>query len=654
MKRYYYIYLLPIFLVLLTACSFSLAEDITPPPGAEQAMPISQTQPAVTNGPLYPLVPPNPEKGRPAYAEKCAPCHGESGQGDGPRASQLPNPVAPLGSPELARQVTPADWYSMVTEGNLERFMPPFSSLSDRQRWEVVAYSYMLSTTEAELEQGAELYQQNCAGCHGQDGQGDGPQMANLSAQPVDFTDQALMAQKSATDLYEAITNGVSAEMPAFSDQLGEDERWALATYLRTLTFVSEEQPTLVSETDELAESTASQALETESLATEVPAIPLAEAPHSMGQVVGVVTNASGGNAPAGLEVKLRGFDDMQEVITQTTTLQADGTFAFENIEMLPGRVFVATVDYNETTYGSDIGVVEPDMQTLDLPVAIYDTTTDATILSVDRLHLFFEFIDENTLRVIQLYIMSNPSNQTVVAAGEGEPTIRFKLPAGAQNLEFQDGVLGGRFVRTEDGFGDTVAIRPGASTYELLYAYDMPYDRKLELSQPMPYLVNAVVVLLPEGNVKIKSDLLTDGGLRDVQGAQYRMYNGSAIPAGTDLVMTISGRPSSATPGLTRGSSTNAVIGLGVFGFALIVTGVWLYRRSRLAGGREEVEVDEQAPEAPKGPETESAENLVDTIIVLDDLYQEGKLPEEAYLQRRAELKARLQNLMDAAEAGD
>jgi hypothetical protein len=33
-----------------------------------------------------------------------------------------------------------------------------------------------------------------------------------------------------------------------------------------------------------------------------------------------------------------------------------------------------------------------------------------------------------------------------------------------------------------------------------------------------------------------------------------------------------------------------------------------------------------------------------MDAILALDDLYQEGKLPEEAYLQRRSELKARLE----------
>ena len=35
-----------------------------------------------------------------------------------------------------------------------------------------------------------------------------------------------------------------------------------------------------------------------------------------------------------------------------------------------------------------------------------------------------------------------------------------------------------------------------------------------------------------------------------------------------------------------------------------------------------------------------------MDAIIALDDQYQAGELPEDAYRQRRAELKERLQNL--------
>jgi mono/diheme cytochrome c family protein len=104
----------------------------------------------------------------------------------------------------------------MVTQGNLERFMPPFASLSDRQRWDVVAYALSLRASPTLVEQGADLYQAKCSSCHGDKGQGDGPQAAELSVKPTDFTSQELMAQKSAAELFQAISQGAAPAMPAW------------------------------------------------------------------------------------------------------------------------------------------------------------------------------------------------------------------------------------------------------------------------------------------------------------------------------------------------------------------------------------------------------------------------------------------------------
>ena len=58
----------------------------------------------------------------PIYAEKCAPCHGDRGLGDGPDAARLPNPVAAIGSPEVARKSIPAEWARIIRDGKMDRF----------------------------------------------------------------------------------------------------------------------------------------------------------------------------------------------------------------------------------------------------------------------------------------------------------------------------------------------------------------------------------------------------------------------------------------------------------------------------------------------------------------------------------------------------
>jgi len=619
--------------LVISACSFSLAEDITPPPGAEQ-IPVSPTQPAAVSGPLYPLVPPNPEEGRAIFQEKCAPCHGSNGQGDGPRANQLPNPVAAIGTSEIARQASLVYWYNQVTRGNLERFMPPFPSLSDRQRWDVVAFAYTLSISPSTLERGAELYQANCAACHGDQGRGDGPQAVDLSTPSTNLADQAFMVDKTSIALFQSITSGVPPDMPAFGEQLSEDERWVLADYLRTLAFVPSGKP-IAAETPAGLEDTPA-AMET--------AAPTATAAIEAGTVTGNVTNGSGGELPEDLVVKLHGYDNMQAVITDTTTVQPDGSFIFQGVDMPADRVFLVTVEYDNTTYGSDIGVVPPDVHTIDLPVTVFESTTDPNIITVDRLHLFFEFLDTDTVRVVELYIMSNPTNRTLVPTGPGQPTVRFKLPIGSTNLAFEDGVLGGRYVPTPDGFGDTIAVRPGSGNYQVLFTFEMPYDRKLDIVQQVTIPVEAVVILVPEDGLKIRSDMLQDGGVRDVQGTQYHMYNADSLAPGEELRLTITGRASLA-PWLTGTSSTSMAIGLGVFGFALLALGVFLIRRARSRAGGSEEPVSGAA--AASSASQEDIDTLMDAILALDDQYQNGQLPEEAYRQRRTELRGHLKELM-------
>ena len=70
-------------------------------------------------------------------------------------AAQLQKQPTALGKPENARAAAPASWFTTVTQGNMQSFMPPFNSkLSDQQRWDVVAYILSLGTTPDEIAKG--------------------------------------------------------------------------------------------------------------------------------------------------------------------------------------------------------------------------------------------------------------------------------------------------------------------------------------------------------------------------------------------------------------------------------------------------------------------------------------------------------------------
>jgi high-affinity iron transporter len=93
-----------------------------------------------------------------------------------------------------------------------------------------------------DVAKAASLYVQQCTGCHGPTGHGDGPAAAALTPRPTAFTDAERAAQRSPLALYHVITQGLSGTaMPSFA-QLSNAERWALAYYVGSLAYDRETQ----------------------------------------------------------------------------------------------------------------------------------------------------------------------------------------------------------------------------------------------------------------------------------------------------------------------------------------------------------------------------------------------------------------------------
>jgi cbb3-type cytochrome c oxidase subunit III len=643
---------------ILTGCSISLAGDVTPPPGSELPV-VEQPTQSVAASPVYPIVPPDLVNGAKIYNQECMQCHGTKGLGDGPQSAQLSVPVATLGLSDFARQYTPAEWFNVVTQGNMEKFMPAFGTLTDRQRWDVVAYAMSLSAPEALVNEGKALYQRNCASCHGNTGKGDGTDTSALTTHPSDFTNQAFMAQTSSASLYDSVTSGISPDMPAYTSTLDDSERLAIVSYLRSLTLAAPPQSTNPYPPPEANLSAISanspypapQAYPNP-VVTQTPQLSatgeITPSASFIGSVTVQLVNGSGGDAPDDAPVTLYGFDNMQNTFSETLSTGLNGVYTFLNVVMPEGRAFLAGADYASATYGSDIAMVDPANPNLNLQITVYEPTTDVSVLTTDRVHLLFDFSTPGTVSIVEVFIISNPSQQAVVSPTEGGTVVTFPLPEGYTNLQFQDGALGDRYVEVSQGFADTTTVNPGSGQYQVIFAFQMPYDRKLNFVQPMFLPTSAVVVMVPDNGIKVDSSMLTDGGTRDYQNSTYRMYNGESLIAGSSLEFTLTGKPKQATKSpLANLNMQYLAIGLAAFGVALVLGGLWLYRSNQRKAALQAVSagVDLAAPSSGQDASPEDEEMLMDAIIALDDQYHAGNLPKEAYLERRAILKEKLRN---------
>ena len=84
---------------------------------------------------------------------------------------------------------------------------------------------------------GAALFKENCAQCHGPGGAGDGPLAANLDPKPIAFTDPERASSRSLMALYQVISQGVAGTSMTSFAALPENDRWALAFFVGTLSY---------------------------------------------------------------------------------------------------------------------------------------------------------------------------------------------------------------------------------------------------------------------------------------------------------------------------------------------------------------------------------------------------------------------------------
>ena len=611
--------ILAIVATLLAACNFTLAADVTPPPGY-----VAPT-PAPTLGPLFPSSAPDIENGAAIYVEKCAPCHGHTGMGDGPDGKELPVTVAAFALPETAKKASPAAWYTMVTQGNLDRFMPPFASLNDQERWDVVSYALTLHTTAQQLETGKSLFEENCADC------------------AKTFSNQEMMAALTEDQIVKMIKEG-AGDVPAFGSNLSDEEAYAVAAYIRTLTFAIPAAPVAdtvtetpaAAATDSGTPSAEATPLDGTAQAQVTPEASVEPVAATGGIISGLVDNRTGSALPSNQAITLRVFEHgdadpaagPQEILALEGTVNADGTYSFEGVEVLENQIFLAELEVEGLSYQSEFAVAPAGATELTLPdIIIYSTTDDFSSLKIDQNQIFFDFATEGVVQIFSVYNITNASDKTIVVSMGAEQKVPFiAFPEGAEALGYEAGQDSAAFVPTVDGF----AMPPSNTPYSLIAFASVPKAKEISISQPALLSIGEVALFLPEG-VEAEGDTLTDEGIQLLQTTNFHVYSASALNAGENIDFVLTGEPKDSTavaPDVTQ--NKNLLIGVGALGLVLILAGVWMYMRDN----NKEEEVEEE------DDEFEDSESIMDAIIAIDELHRAGKLSDEAYKTRREELK--------------
>ena len=148
----------------------------------------------------------------------------------------------------------------------------------------------------------------------------------------------------------------------------------------------------------------------------------------SMATVSGTITVASGAAIPDGTIASLLVYDTSAGKLTQTLTtpILTDGKYEFSNVPADTNTVFLTTVDYRGVTYDSAPKNFDGTITQYDLPVTVYETSTDLTVLTITQAHLQFDFSTTGTVQVMVLYVISNPGSNAITVTSDGGPEISW------------------------------------------------------------------------------------------------------------------------------------------------------------------------------------------------------------------------------------
>ena len=173
------------------------------------------------------------------------------------------SPVVPAKRPSAARGQELATAVDLDQAQEYYRTHSPYdvyqdlpTSMTEQQRWDVVASLWQSNTTAGNIENGRQLFAQNCAACHGENGTGDGVFADELAKSgessmqtmvgsqemsrqtPANFTDSQRMLGASPALLQgKILSGGMGTGMPMWGSIFTEQQIWDLVSYIYSFQF---------------------------------------------------------------------------------------------------------------------------------------------------------------------------------------------------------------------------------------------------------------------------------------------------------------------------------------------------------------------------------------------------------------------------------
>jgi len=557
-------------------------------------------------------------RGRALFSQKCVQCHGEQGQGNGPLTADLPSPPPDFTAADYAADMSPQDIFDIITQGRMDKMMPPWGDmLSEDERWDLTAYVWSLHIPADTVEQATALYEARCTECHGSSGAGLQDNVPHLSdAKWLTATD---------ADIINAFTAGAHPDV----GELSPEEQQLLAIASRQFSLGFDQTQVSV---------------------------------EGLGDVEAQVINGTSGMPLANQPVRLLIFEQEQFAEARDGVTDEQGRTQFTGLPTAPTWAYVVETTYQDLTYHSEVGHFAPDISLLELVASVYDAGASVDAVSIDRAHWLIDLTNPSFVDVGEVYSFLNSANRVfageMIPGAEEPQVLKIPLPENAIHINVEGETLGERFILEEGNIlVDTQPLPPGNT--QIFLRYSLPVeDGSATLAHQIMYPTAMLNLLAPDIGISIEAPDWQEDTPIQTQGGAFLNYTIFDLPAGSTPVAIINGVSedllTAAAPGAEPQQviDRNAAPGISgtpylpwlVVGLGLVVLGGgvifgWKKHQQTLADRPALLEEQRKA--------------LIAQMAALDDAFEAGEIPADAYHKQRNTLKLQIIALM-REEAGE
>ncbi len=268
--------------------------------------------------------------------------------------------------------------------------------------------------------------------------------------------------------------------------------------------------------------------------------------------------------------------------------------------------------------------------------VTVYNATISDEAIKVAMAYTAI-YVEQGSLWLTEYFLFANEADRSYLGSKEvptpgGRETLRFSLPKGATELQFEYGLMEDYIVSSEEGFFDTVPVKPGVR--EVVFRYRLYYSSgAYTFSQRVNYPITNFDLFVQGEGIKVASDHLITEKPVNIKGTRFNHFSGRDFAPGDILVVQLSG---------LRTNDQRAVIWVAMALVVLTFGFVYLLRKKRLQ------------PLTAEGSPDQIRQSLLVKIAQLDDDFAARKIPEAVYRRLRADKKAQLVELMRRSKRRD